>query len=108
MEITIVKKDKVSFVHIKGDFYLNTMKDFESRWRDIAEGAPETVAVNCADIQFIDSSALGSLAQFLKYLMNKNIKLVFFDLSVAVDNIFKLTRLNKFFEITTKDKVGYV
>jgi len=105
MEITIEKKDKIMHVNIKGDLYLNTLKDFEAGWSDFIKGDPEIIAINCKDIVFIDSSALGSLAQLLKYLMGKNIKLVFYDLSIAVDNIFKLTRLDKFFKVTTKEQL---
>jgi len=105
MGIVIETREKISYVNIVGDFFIGNVVSFEAMWEKITETRPEIIAVNCRDIVFIDSTALGTLVQFLKFLMNRNIQLVFFDLSIAVDTLFKATRLDKFFKITTREKL---
>lgn len=105
MKIGIEKSDRITYVSIEGDLYITNLAQFEQSWSEMAEGNPDVVAINCKEVAFIDSSALGSFAQMLKFLMGKNIKLVFYDLSIAVDNIFKLTKLDKFFKVTTLEQL---
>ncbi len=105
MRIVINKKDKILYLTIDGDFCIGNVVSFEDQWEKITEAGPEVIAVNCRDIVFIDSTALGTLVQFMKFLMNKKIQLVFFDLSIAVDTLFKATQLNRFFKITTIEKL---
>jgi len=105
MRIIIEKKKSVSFVHIYGDFNINSVVDFEAEWDKIIETKPELVAIDCKNISFIDSTALSALVQFLKFLVGRNIKLSFFDLSNAVDRLFQASMLNKFLTITTQEKI---
>ncbi len=105
MKITIENRKKVSFVNIYGDFNISDVAAFESEWEKIVESQPELVAINCRNIAFIDSTALGTFVQFLKFLTSRNIKLIFFDLSIAVDRLFRATMLDKFLTVTTKEKI---
>jgi anti-anti-sigma factor len=56
-------------------------------------------------LEYIDSSAIGTLVKFLNNAMNKQIKLIFFDLNKAIQNIFKTARLDNFFTIMSKEEI---
>jgi len=105
MEINIEKRGNITFVNINGALYIATMPYFESMWAEIMKDEPEVIAINCAAVELIDSTALGILAHYLKILDSQNRKLIFYDLSDAVINIFRLTKLDKFFNVMTKEEL---
>ncbi len=104
MEINIEKLRNITCVNINGALYIATMPYFESMWAEIMKDEPDVVAINCAAVELVDSTALGVLAHYLKTLDSQNRKLIFYDLSDAVINIFRLTKLDKFFNVMTKDE----
>ncbi len=93
----------VVIINIAGEFYIENIQKVEGIWQEQVKKRPSVIGVNCADLLYIDSSAIGTLVKFLNNAMNKNIKLVFFDLNASIGQIFKTARLNNFFTITTKD-----
>jgi anti-sigma B factor antagonist len=105
MELNVEQKGKVTFVHIKGEFHIGNVNKFEEVWHSLIENKPEVIAMNCKELEYIDSSAIGTLVKFLNNAMSKKIKLVFYDLNTAIQNIFKTARLDNFFTITTKEKL---
>jgi anti-anti-sigma factor len=105
MLLTIEKKDNVSYVNISGDFFLGNVIEFENEWDNITQDNPSAVAVNCGLITSLDSTALGSIVNFLKYLEKKKIKLILYDLTSQMTSLFKTSMLDKFFIITTSSKM---
>lgn len=105
MEINIERQDKTTYVNVDGALYMATITDFELKWDEITKDEPDVIAINCANIEFIDSSALGILVHYLKVLKEQNRNLVFYNLSDAVHNVFRLTKLDKFFKITTEEEL---
>lgn len=91
-------------MRIMGEFYIESIQKVEKIWDDEVAKAPDIIAIDCADLMFIDSSAIGTLVKFLNSAMSKKIRLVFFDLSPSIQQVFKTARLNNFFSITTRDK----
>lgn len=102
MELRVEELEKLSIIHVTGEFYIGNIKKFEEIWNTQVEKKPATIAINCSKLEFIDSSAIGTLVKFLNGAMNHNIKLLFYDLSPAIQNIFKTARLDSFFTIITK------
>jgi len=107
MEIVINKNEKIFIISISGEFHVGNVVKFKSKWNTIVEDKPEIIAINCSGIAYIDSTALGTLIHFLKFLTTKDIDLVLIDLSFAVEAIFKTTKIDKFFTITTKEKLKF-
>lgn len=60
---------------------------------------PKGVALDLGEVDFIDSSFLGTLIATLKDADNRNIKFVLFGLRPAVKAIFDLTRLDQIIDI---------
>jgi anti-sigma B factor antagonist len=105
IELNVEEKGSILIIHVKGDFHIGNVKTFEELWHSEIEKKPKAIAIECSELNYIDSSAIGTLVKFLNNAMSKKIKLVFYDLSEAIQNIFKTARLDNFFTITTKDKL---
>lgn len=67
--------------------------------------APKGVAVDLSEVDFIDSSFLGTLIATLKDADSRNIKFILYGLRPAVKAIFDLTRLDQIIDIYP-DKSG--
>lgn len=105
MELSFEEKNNVIVVNIKGEFHIGNVNKFEELWHELVEKGFPVIAINCSELEYIDSSAIGTLVKFLNNAMSKKIKLLFFDLSSAIQNIFKTARLDSFFTITTRENI---
>lgn len=65
---------------------------------DIAQGA-RNIVISFKNVEYLDSSFLGSLVAILKNLLPLKGKLVITDLNDDIYNLFKLTRLDKIFTL---------
>ena len=105
MDLNVEEKKSTIIVHIKGEFHIGNVNKFEELWHKKKKKSPELIAIDCKELEYIDSSAIGTLVKFLNNTMSKKIKLVFFDLNNSIQNIFKTARLDNFFTITTREKL---
>jgi anti-sigma B factor antagonist len=105
MEIKLEELNNVTIINVKGEFHVGNVGKFEEVWHAQVEKKPKSIAINCKELEYIDSSAIGTLVKFLNNAMSKGIKLQFFDLNPSIQNIFKTARLDNFFTITTREKL---
>jgi len=102
IEVTIEEpRENIVILHIDGEFYIENIQKVEGIWGEQISKKPEVIALDCGKLEYIDSSAIGTLVKFLNSAMNKQIKLVFYDLSPSIGQIFRTARLNNFFTIMT-------
>lgn len=94
-------RNNIIIMHIDGEFYIENIQKVEGIWSEQISKQPDVIALDCGKLEYIDSSAIGTLVKFLNSAMNKQIKLVFYDLSPSIGQIFRTARLNNFFTITT-------
>lgn len=105
MDIIIEELLNVTIINVKGEFFVGNVGKFDEVWHRQIEKKPKAIAINCKELVYIDSSAIGTLVKFLNSAINHDINLQFFDLNPSIHNIFKTTRLDKFFKITTRDEI---
>lgn len=105
MKLNIEEYDKVSIIHVIGEFHIGNVGKFEELWHSLVEQDKEVIAIDCNELDYVDSSAIGTLVKFLNNAMTRNIKLEFYGLTKTVQNIFKTARLNNFFTITTREQL---
>ncbi len=103
IDITIDAHGDLIVISIKGEFYIESIQYAESVWDEQVAKHPRIIGIDCRDIKFIDSSAIGILVKFLNNAMAKNIELIFFDLSQTLMNVFKTARLGNFFRIMDRE-----
>ncbi len=104
IDVKVNEMDEVVIFELIGEFDLDSISTVESKWQEVVEKKPKVIGINCNKLQFIDSSAIGTLVKFLNGAMSRGINLVFYDLSKSISAIFKTARLDNFFTITTKEE----
>lgn len=102
ISISCKNEGDVSIITINGEFYIESIDYAEKVWNEQLARKPKTIAIDCKNIKFIDSSAIGILVKFLNTAMKMKIELVFFDLSDTIMNVFKTAKLSNFFKILTR------
>lgn len=104
VSIDIDERGSLKIIRIKGEFFLGYVRQVEETWNKLVTTSPEVIAIDCRDMTFVDSSAIGTFVKFLHNSMAHNIKLVFFDLNDSISRIFNKAKLNKIFTILERDE----
>ncbi len=104
IKINIDKHKNLIIINIIGKFFIDSISPLEEIWIKEIEKKPETIAINCSRLDLIDSTAIGTLVQFLKIAKAKKINLIFYDLNETIKILFETTCLNNFFTIKKKKK----
>ncbi|MGQ9919937.1 MAG: STAS domain-containing protein [Desulfobacca sp.] len=71
---------------------------FKEKMADIIKQGEGRILLNLSEVQFIDSSGLGALLSLLRQLGEQG-NLVLCGIAENVMNLFRLTRLNRVFQI---------
>jgi anti-sigma B factor antagonist len=101
--IEILEHGPLKIIRIKGEFFLGYVRQVEEAWNQLAAASPELIAIDCKEMTFVDSSAIGTFVKFLHNSMAHNIKFVFFDLNDSIARIFSKAKLNKIFTILSRE-----
>ena len=104
IEIDVEDHAGVVVIAINGEFYIESTEYAEKVWNEQVSKKPRVIGINCQNIKFIDSSAIGVLVKFLNNAMFLKIELIFFEPSETVLSIFKTARLSNFFHIMSKNQ----
>jgi len=75
--------DAANAIHLKDEF------------RDATSGFAGRVVMDLSSVKFMDSSGLGAMVAALKTLSGRKLELA--EMSVTVDKVFRLTRMDKVF-----------
>ena len=73
-------------------------KEFKQNLVTLIENGNKLLALNLSTVNFIDSGGLGSLVSSLTLIVNDG-NIVLFGIKQSVMTLFRLTRLNKVFQI---------
>jgi anti-anti-sigma factor len=102
--ITFEEKGPLTIVHGRSDWNLGNIKDVEAVFSMLIDKKPETIAINCKDLVSVDSTAIATMVKILRKTRELSIRLVFYDLSLNIQNTFNLMTLNKFFTIMSLER----
>jgi anti-sigma B factor antagonist len=102
MELKLSQAGNVKIISLSGKYDIESTEEFERIFNSQIDGKSLTIAVDMSNLQYIDSSGIGSLIKCLNNLKSKNGKLLLVDLKPMILNVFKLAKLDLFFEILTK------
>lgn len=104
VQIDITEQGASKIIRIKGEFFLGYVRQVEEVWNQLVASSPEVIAIDCKEMTFVDSSAIGTFVKFLHNSMALNFKLVFFDLNESISRIFSKAKLNKIFTILSREE----
>lgn len=102
MELKLSQSGNIKIIEVSGKYDIESTEEFESIFTKQLDTKPETIAVDMSNLDYIDSSGIGSLIKCLNSTKTKNAKLLLVGLKPMITNVFKLAKLDLFFEILTK------
>lgn len=83
----------------QGQLNASEVPSFKKEWMPFLQKEGVGVIIDCASLEFVDSTGLGALIALLRKLESKGGKLAFVGMNPEVATIFEITRLHKLFQI---------
>lgn len=96
--------NNVVIIHISGEFRIEMIGKVEEVWNREMEKKPRVIAFDCRDMEYIDSSSIGTLVKFVNSATNKKVEFVLYGLNREVSKIFETARLTRFFGLLTAEE----
>lgn len=87
---------------LDGELDVQQAKELRSRLTDELEEGDWLYILDLTRVNYLDSSGLGMLVYLKKEIMKRGGKLSLTGLQESVANVFRLTRLDEFFELPPK------
>lgn len=98
MKIEVKQENSILFVKpLETSIEAENSRDFKIKLLDLINQGNKTMLIDFANVEFIDSSALGSLISVLKSLSAAQGQIMIYDVKAPVSRIFELTKLNQVF-----------
>lgn len=105
MEIEHKKEENVLIIKpITKNIDSAVSANFKGKVLDLVNKENNHVVLLLSEVDFIDSSGLGSLISILKTLTNNNRALAMCGIKPQILNLFSVTRLNRVFRIYPNEK----
>jgi len=105
MEITVSKiLDNAVMVSLRDTFDTMEISRFERIVHENAQDGVKVLALDVADLSFMDSSAISCLVRTHNALKKHGTEMVIVDIQHDILNIFKLAYLDRFFTIITRNE----
>ena len=92
-------KGEVGLLRLKGWFDIENLNRVEQEMISLMKQRPRVIGIECAELDGIDSSAIGSLVRFFNYSTLQDILLVLCDLNDALTRLFHTSKLDRYFTI---------
>ncbi|NLK96745.1 STAS domain-containing protein [Defluviitalea saccharophila] len=86
-------------ISIEGEIDIYNSEQLKGKLYELLEEKQADLYINCKDLEYIDSTGLGSLVSVLKKVKQFNGNIYLSQLKSNVAKIFKITDLNKVFMI---------
>lgn len=99
IECQIDNEQKIKVFHVEGELDVHHVKNLKSEIMDSIESTAWTYELNMNKVSYLDSSGLGMLVYIKKEIGRHSGKLRIVNLNEPVLNVFRLTKLDEFFEI---------
>ncbi|MBU1106514.1 MAG: STAS domain-containing protein [Candidatus Riflebacteria bacterium] len=99
IDCQIDTEKKVKVFYVDGELDVHHVKSLKSEIMDSIESTGWTYELNMDKVAYLDSSGLGMLVYLKKEITRHNGKLRIVKLNEPVLNVFKLTKLDDFFEL---------
>ena len=102
----IIKKSRTGIVicELKGKFDIEQAESFENTFNSLIADKPSHLGLDLNDVNYIDSSAIGSIIKSLNLIKNYGGEMILFGLKPMILNVFKLAKLDNFFKIMTTEE----
>ena len=96
--ITETRKNTIIF-SLCGKYDVSDIIRFETQLKEAVKELPERIALNLNELEYIDSSGIGSIIRCMNVASHENIDFVCYDISDRVFGIFKAAKLDQYLRI---------
>ena len=83
---------------------IGNIMEVERSWETIVQKEPSVIGFNCEKLEFIDSSAIGTLVKFFNSSVKNNIEMYVFGLKSELVKIFDTTKINRVMSVIEKSE----
>jgi anti-sigma B factor antagonist len=102
MDLKTSKLGNIQIIELEGKFDIECVEDFETAFQKMVDySTVPQIAVNMNKLDYIDSSGIGSLIKSLHSVKNQKGILILYGLKPMIMNVFKLAKLDMFFQVMT-------
>lgn len=101
-EVEVQQKGKVVVITLPKYFYIGNIVEVEQSWENILKKEPSVIGFDCEKLEFIDSSAIGTLVKFFNSSVKNNIEMYVFGLKNELIKIFDTTKINRVMSVIKK------
>lgn len=98
MKISVRESGSARVVDLEGEVDLGTSPNLRRALFDLLQQTPK-LALNMQALRYIDSSGIATLIEVLKDAQRLQKQFVLFGISPAVQDVFRLTHVNRIFQI---------
>jgi anti-sigma B factor antagonist len=103
VKINVRDVGEAKVVEVEGDVDLGSSPAFRRTLFDLLPHSPRVV-LNLQAIRYIDSSGIATLIEVFKDSQRLKMQFVLFGLSPAVEQVFRLTHVNRIFTISRTEQ----
>ncbi len=104
IKVRVEESGNITIMHLDGNLFLESLLHVTEMWEGMLAKKPGVIAINCANLRSIDSTAIGTLVKFFNEAMKKNIELIFYDLNPSIRKLFYTIHLEKFFSVMSSKR----
>lgn len=100
----VAKKEHGTVVSLTGEIDLHHSPGLHKHLADLCAENPKRLILNLTDVNYIDSSGIGSLVEIFRRMKKTDGSLVLVAPSERVRSVLEITRLDKFFLIAASEE----
>jgi anti-sigma B factor antagonist len=105
MEISNNKLTNYHIFDIKGNIAFEETQEMEDYIYKNISTDHKNVVLNLKEVPYLNSSALGAFVRVLQTLKGQEMSLFIMNINTDIDNLFKITGVNKYFEFIEESKI---
>lgn len=98
-DLNLIDKGDHYLIELIGDLDIYNNKKFKQKLQDIYEELDKDIVVDCKELEYIDSTGLGSFISLLKLTRDEDKSIKVENLKKNIKKVFKITDLDKLFNI---------
>ncbi|MDA3900672.1 MAG: STAS domain-containing protein [Spirochaetes bacterium] len=106
MEITNRVQKEYQVYDIKGNIAFEETQEMEDYIYSNISGDLTKTVINLKEVPYLNSSALGAFVRILQTLKNRKMDLYIMNINSDIDNLFKITGVNKYFNFIKESDLG--
>ena len=102
-EIELERIKDVIILHLQGNNNSCKVPNFEIILKNILEGKPMAIAVDCSMLYVVDPSMISQIAKYIKKAQSNNIQIVLYNVNPEVRPTLEMMKLDGFITLVSQE-----